>query len=200
MGYRHYFYKCKKEDIEVVRYKTWEELLKYVSSRGGETEDNCIDIFDEKFLPQEEVFEFGKLYYEDTDEQIYGTGVPLFSNKEVMERFSDFVPYEVGKQGLLKAIEIYRQKLKDYYEDLLKDGATQILPFGIELPRPDITSADKIKEHIKEKLFWIKYKVNLDETKKILTDSWQYEDTIFNLVFLLKTIDWEKETLLFYGW
>ena len=117
-----------------------------------------------------------------------------------MEEFSDYVPYEVGKQGLLKAIEIYRQKIKDYYEDLLKDGATQILPFDFELPRPDITSADKIKEHIKEKLSWIKYKVNLDETKKTLTDSWQYEDTIFNLVFLLKTIDWEKETLLFYGW
>lgn len=195
MGYRHYFYKCKKADIARIREKTLVELEEYAKEKGEE-----LSLLDNSILPQEEVFEFGKLYYEDTDEQIYGTGVPLFSNKEVMERFSDFVPYEVGKQGLLKAIEIYRQKIKDYYEDLLKDGATQILPFGIELPRPDITSADKIKEHIKEKLSWIKYKVNLDETKKILTDSWQYEDTIFNLVFLLKTIDWEKETLLFYGW
>lgn len=195
MGYRHYFYKCKKADIEQIREKTLAELEEYAKEKGEE-----LSLLDNSILPQEEVFEFGKLYYEDTDEQIYGTGVPLFSNKEVMERFSDFVPYEVGKQGLLKAIEIYRQKIKDYYEDLLKDGATQILPFGFELPSPDITSADKIKEHIKEKLSWIKYKVNLDETKKTLTESWQYEDTIFNLVFLLKTIDWAKETLLFYGW
>lgn len=195
MGYRHYFYKCKKADIEQIREKTLAELEEYAKEKGEE-----LSLRDNSILPQEEVFEFGKLYYEDTDEQIYGTGVPLFSHEEVMEEFSDYVPYEVGEQGLLKAIEIYRQKIKDYYEDLLKDGATQILPFGIELPRPDITSADKIKEHIKEKLFWIEYKVNLDETKKTLTDSWQYEDTIFNLVFLLKTIDWEKETLLFYGW
>ena len=195
MGYRHYFYKCKKEDIARIREKTLAELEEYAKEKGAE-----LCLLDDSFLPQEEVFEFGKLYYEDTAEQIYGTGVPLFSHKEVMEEFSDFVPYEVGKQGLLKAIEIYHKKIKDYYEDLLKDGATQILPFGIELPRPNITSADKIKEHIKEKLFWIKYKVNLDETKKTLTDSWQYEDAIFNLVFLLKTIDWEKETLLFYGW
>lgn len=195
MGYRHYFYKCKKADIARIREKTLAELEEYAKEKGEE-----LSLHDNSILPQEEVFEFGKLYYEDTAEQIYGTGVPLFSHEEVMEEFSDYVPYEVGKQGLLKAIEIYRQKIKDYYEDLLKDGATQILPFGFELPRPDITSADKIKEHIKEKLSWIKYKVNLDETKKTLTDSWQYEDTIFNLVFLLKTIDWEKETLLFYGW
>lgn len=195
MGYRHYFYKCKKADIARIREKTLAELEEYAKEKGEE-----LSLLDNSILPQEEVFEFGKLYYEDTDEQIYGTGVPLFSHKEVMEEFSDYVPYEVGEQGLLKAIEIYRQKIKDYYEDLLKDGATQILPFGFELPRPDITSADKIKKHIEEKLFWIKYKVNLDETKKTLTDSWQYEDTIFNLVFLLKTIDWEKETLLFYGW
>ena len=195
MGYRHYFYKCKKADIEQIREKSLAELEEYAKEKGEK-----LSLFNNSILPQEEVFEFGKLYYEDTDEQIYGTGVPLFSHKEVMEEFSDFVPYEVGQQGLLKAIEIYRQKIKDYYEDLLKDGTTQILPFGIELPRPDITSTDKIKEHIKEKLFWIEYKVNLDEAKKTLTDSWQYEDTIFNLVFLLKTIDWEKETLLFYGW
>lgn len=195
MGYRHYFYKCKKADIGQVREKTLAELEEYAKEKGEE-----LSLLDNSILPQEEVFEFGKLYYEDTADKIYGTGFPLFSHEEVMEEFSDYVPYEVGKQGLLKAIEIYRQKIKDYYEDLLKDGATQILPFGFELPRPDITSADKIKEHIKEKLSWIKYKVNLDETKKTLTDSWQYEDTIFNLVFLLKTIDWEKETLLFYGW
>ena len=195
MGYRHYFYKCKKADIARIREKTLAELEEYAKEKGEE-----LSLLDNSILPQEEVFAFGKLYYEDTYVQIYGTGVPLFSHKEVMERFSDFVPYEVGKQGLLKAIEIYRQKIKDYYEDILQDGATQILPFGIESPRPDITSADKIKEHIEEKLFWIKYKVNLDEAKKTLTDSLQYEDTIFNLVFLLKTIDWEKETLLFYGW
>ena len=195
MGYRHYFYKCKKADIARIREKTLAELEEYAKEKGAK-----LYLLDDSFLPKEKVFEFGKLYYEDTDEQIYGTGVPLFSHKEVMEEFSDFVPYEVGQQGLLKAIEIYRQKIKDYYEDLLKDGTTQILPFGIELPRPDITSTDKIKEHIKEKLFWIEYKVNLDEAKKTLTDSWQYEDTIFNLVFLLKTIDWAKETLLFYGW
>lgn len=195
MGYRHYFYKCKKADIARIREKTLAELEEYAKEKGAK-----LYLLDDSFLPKEKVFEFGKLYYEDTDEQIYGTGVPLFSHKEVMEEFSDFVPYEVGQQGLLKAIEIYRQKIKDYYEDLLKDGTAQILPFGIELPRPDITSTDKIKEHIKEKLFWIEYKVNLDEAKKTLTDSWQYEDTIFNLVFLLKTIDWEKETLLFYGW
>ena len=158
--------------------------------------------FNDKLFPIEEVFCFGKLYYEDTDERIYETGTPLFSNPKVMEKFaSDFQPYEVGKAGVLKAIEIYKEKIKAYYEQLTVDGATQILPFGIELPLPNVTSEQKIKEHIEEKLHEIDRIVDTDSDRKdTLTRSYEYEYAIFNLVYILKTTDFDTETIIFLGW
>jgi hypothetical protein len=196
MGYRHYFHKCKKSDVAAIRDKTLEELEVYAKEHNTE-----LYVFSDKFLPKEKVFCFGKLYYEDTAERIYGTGTPMFSRPEVMEEFKDYIPYEVGKAGVLKAIEIYKEKIKAYYEQLTVDGATQILPFGIELPLPNVTSEQKIKEHIEEKLNEINRIVDTDINRKdVLTRSWEYEYSIFNLVYILKTTDWENETIIFLGW
>ena len=102
---------------------------------------------------------------------------------------------------MLKAIEIYKEKIKAYYEQLTVDGATQILPFGIELPLPNVTSEQKIKEHIEEKLHEIDRIVDTDTDRKdILTRSYEYEYAIFNLVYILKTTDWDTETIIFLGW
>ena len=197
MGYRHYFYRCKKSDVAAIRDKSMEELEALAKELNTD-----LYFFNKKLFPRDEVFCFGKLYYEDTDERIYKTGIPLFSNPQVMEDFaSDFQPYEVGKAGVLKAIEIYKEKIKAYYEQLTVDGATQILPFGIELPLPNITSEQKIKEHIKEKLHEIDRIVDTDSDRKdTLTRSYEYEYAIFNLVYILKTTDFDTETIIFLGW
>lgn len=39
-----------------------------------------------------------------------------------------------------------------------------------------------------------------DENEPRLTDSWLYEHTIFELVRLYKSIDWDKHCVLFYGY
>lgn len=197
MGYRHYFYRCKKSDVAAIRDKSMEELETLAKELNTD-----LYFFNEKLFPRDEIFCFGKLYYEDTDERIYETGIPLFSNPQVMEDFaSDFQPYEVGKAGVLKAIEIYKEKIKAYYEQLTVDGATQILPFGIELPLPNVTSEQKIKEHIEDKLSELDRIVDMDmERKNSLTRSWDYEYLIFDLAYVLKTTDWENETIIFLGW
>lgn len=108
MGYRHYFYKVNRSDVEKIKNLSINELKK----EYGDT-DGYVDIHE--LIPQKQIHEFGKLYYDDTAIQLYETGKPLFNNENV-------------------------------------------------------------------------------------THSWEYEYSIFNLIFLLKTIDWEKETILFYGW
>ena len=98
---------------------------------------------------------------------------------------------------MLKAIEIYKGKIKSYYENLLVDGAIKYLPFMIEVRDDSIKSMNKITELISN----LEYIVNLDESRKLkLTESYKYEYTILELVLLLKTIDWENETLIFFGW
>lgn len=202
MGYRHYFYLVDKSKCEAVKNMTLNELCDYAKSEGVEVEDGWFSFNDNKFLDKKEIFEFGKLYWDDTADRIYSKGEPLFTDKEVQEDVSDYDPYVVGKPGVLEAIEIYKRKIIESYKDLLVDGGVQLLPGGFYIEREDIKSIDKVREFIHEKLKWWELfgAIDLDETHESISGSWQYEHQIFELVRLYKTIDWGTKTVLFYGW
>ena len=195
MGYRHYFYIVKKSDVEKCNNIVFDELKRQYGDADG-----YID-FSEVF-PRTEVFEFGKLYYEDTAERIYNTGKPLFGDKDCQEYFEDYYPFVVGKEGLLEAIKIYKEKVINAYQSLLGDGQEVQYPLGITMTE-DISEHDKMKNFVKSRLLWIqKYHFeDIDETNKYkVSKSYIYEHAIFNLIHLLKVIDWDNETILFYGW
>lgn len=195
MGYRHYFYIVKKSDVEKCNNIVFDELKRQYGDADG-----YID-FGEVF-PRTEVFEFGKLYYEDTAERIYNTGEPLFGDKDCQEYFEDYYPFVVGKEGLLEAIKIYKEKVINAYQSLLGDGQEVQYPLGITMTE-DISEHDKMKNFVKSRLLWIqKYHFeDINETNKYkVSKSYIYEHAIFNLIHLLKVIDWDNETILFYGW
>lgn len=202
MGYRHYFYLVDKSRCEAIRNMTMSELCNYAKSEGVEGGDGWFSFNDNKFLDKKEIFEFGKLYWDDTADRIYSKGEPLFTDKEVQEDVSDYDPYVVGKPGVLEAIEIYKRKIIEAYKNLLVDGGKQFLPGGFFIERDDIKSIDKIRDFIHERLKWWERlgAIDLDETHESISGSWQYEHQIFELVRLYKAIDWETKTVLFYGW
>jgi hypothetical protein len=207
MGYRHYFYKVKKADVEAVKDMSYNELLEYAQANNVAIDEwdgeEYLNFLDSKFLNQVEVHEFGKLYWDDTAERIYNKGVPLFTNKETQEQFDDYAPYVVGKDGVLEAISIYQEKVLNYYKDLLVDGEKRRIPFGVTLTVDDVKSIDKVLELIRDKIVSITRRglADIDEKNKWqVTRSWEYEHSIFNLVHILKSVDWETETILFYGW
>lgn len=207
MGYRHYFYKVKKADVETVKDMDREALIQYAENNGVDIDEwngvKTFSLIDKEFLNQTEVHEFGKLYWDDTAERIYSKGVPLFTKDEVQKEFSDYVPYVVGKEGVLEAISIYQEKVLNYYKNMLVDGAERQLPFGITLTVNDVKSVDKLVEHVQDKITRIAISglANIDENSKWqITSSWEYEHSIFNLVHILKSIDWQEDTILFYGW
>ena len=70
MGYRHYFLKVKKDDIDKVKDLSLKELQEQF---GDKEEENFVSIHD--LIEQECVFEFGKLYWDDTADRIYSKGV-----------------------------------------------------------------------------------------------------------------------------
>lgn len=87
MGYRHYLYKIKKETVKALQNKTLDELWEEFTPQHDKDFQNSfgekgkyLSIHD---IPQEEIFEFGKLYWDDTAERIYNTGKPLFENEEI---------------------------------------------------------------------------------------------------------------------
>ena len=202
MGDRRYFYLVDKSKCEAIRNMTMSELCNYAKSEGVEGGDGWFSFNDNKFLDKKEIFEFGKLYWDDTADRIYSKGEPLFTDKEVQEDVSDYDPYVVGKPGVLEAIEIYKRKIIEAYKNLLVDGGKQFLPGGFSIERDDIKSIDKIRDFIHESLKWWERlgAIDLDETHESISDSYQYEHQIFELVRLYKSIDWETKTVLFYGW
>jgi hypothetical protein len=203
MGYRHYFYKVKKADVETIKDMDYEQLKKYVADCGGDVVDDENYVNFDDVISQTELHEFGKLYWDNTAKRIYDKGTPLFSKKETQDAFDDYSPYIVGKEGLLEAISIYQEKVLNYYKGLLVDGEERQLPLGITLTVEDVKSMDKVLEHLSDKISRISYCgiANIDEDRKWqVTSSWEYEHSIFNLVHILKSIDWQEDTILFYGW
>lgn len=189
MGYSHYFYKVSKSEVENVKNLTLTELRDYAVKQGVELYDDFKDddsgfyFGDDSFMSKEYVFDFGNLDFKDIAERIYDKGVPLFSKQETQDAFCDHVPYVVGREGVLEAINAYKENVEEYYKTL-----------------NEADDIGEIKAHISHKLMWLKMGlVKTDGDIWTLTRSWEYEHSVFNLVHLLKMIDWDKDTILFYG-
>ena len=54
MGYRHYFYKADKAEVDKVKDMTYDQLFSYAKEKGCEIyeEENYFDFSDKKFLNQ----------------------------------------------------------------------------------------------------------------------------------------------------
>lgn len=189
MGYRNYLYKIKKSEVKRLRSMTLDEIIK---KYGNKDDDNYVWFFDMLDKDVKCIFEYGKLYWDDTVERIHATGERLFLNENINERFEDFDVYVVGKKAIEETINIYKDKIIKMYEHLLNDNDNI----------PDKDLIDKYEEHLKDyRLWWTRLNaLNLDENNDCICDSWLYEHQIFELVRLYKTIDFEEYDLLFLGW
>lgn len=206
MGYRHYMYIVKKERIDQVKNLTYDELKRYAVQNGCLNEDDEDDFSDYSFLAdlaERNIFhEFGK-YYENA-ENIYKLGTPLFSHPDTQKHFEEYQPYVVEQDAVLCAIEDYRQKIVKWYKGLLMPQ--EEYDASLEWwERNNIPQEQRIKNHLEHQLDEWENKfgftaIDLDMKSNKIIRSWLYEYEIFELVHQLKTMDWENNTLLFYGW
>lgn len=188
MGYRFYFGSIDRSAIDTLNEYTLDELKE---KHGNEY--HTIFFFDlMDFFEMEEAFFLGEFTIDDLEEQLHSMGKPLFSNQEIQNEFIDEQPIIVGKEGLLKAIEYFRGKIVRFLETFFTESGTLI--------------EKRVQSDMEQRLFAWKYLplINLsEEESNTVSNSSQFEYEffeyeIFNLVHLLKTIDWEYETLLFY--
>ncbi len=187
MGYRNYLYKIKKKNVNNIRNLTLEEIK---SKYRNKDEDCYVDI-DDLLGDYETIFEFGKLYWDNTIARIEATGNQLFTNDEVQEYFSDYAPYLVGKNALKVAIEIYTNKIKKMYENLKEQ---------VDNAKTDKDKVDIYAAHIYDYDYYWKKDMVINLEKESICQSWLYEHLIFELVHLYKTIDFEEYDLIFLGW
>lgn len=189
MGYRQYLYQVDKKFVEQIRAcKTNEEY-------GEVFKENVSGNDEEDYFPVyhlgKELFEFGK-HYGNSDE-MYKHGDSLFTSEELNEMYSDYEAIVLDKEGLLCAIEWQREKVTSLYEDLTKEKSAD--------KYDDRSQFDRLLEHAMDYLRWWKFgSCDLEENSDHVARSWLYEHTIFDLVRIYKTFDWEKYCLVFAGW
>lgn len=189
MGYRNYLYTIPKKNVKRVRKLN----LKEIKEKYGDKEDDGYVDYENVLKDMKCIFEYGKLYWDDTIERIHNTGERLFLDGEVQENFEDLDIYLVGKEALKVTIEIYENKIKNMYKNLLNND---------DLKDSEVRS--KLESHIAEYSNWWNRSyvglLNLDESDECICNSWLYEHQIFELVRLYKTIDFEKYDLVFLGY
>lgn len=184
MSHSFYMYKISKALVEDIKHLSYEELA---TRFKNEIDD---DLFFMENLPSKRIFDFGNLYWDDTSERIYAKGIPLFEQEKTMKRLDEYTPYIVGKEGLLEAINIYQIKVINTFNKMLTND--------------DRTDKQKLNQFIDYHTDllnqWNKGRVfNLNEKEEKLTSSLSFEYAIFDLIRLLKSIDFEKDTIIFYG-
>lgn len=197
MGYRHEFRLVENNLLIKIHSFTKEELLQWGK------EENLFDSPIDDLLNLHKIgkpfYDFGK-YYENVG-SIQNLGIPLFSDERLLEDYSDYNPFIVGKEGLLNAIEHYQDKIIKMYENLL---------FKTDEERLEEDFDERTREQVFEDHLQSMYKewkgpfgvraINVNEKNSAITTSWKYEYAIFELVRLYKSTDWNKYGLLFFGW
>lgn len=197
MGYRQYLYKVDKRLVNSIRAcKTNDEYInvcKYFNIKIDDYDD------EDKYCPiynlGKELFEFGK-YYENSDE-MYKHGDSLFTSDELNKRYEDYGAIILDESGLLSAIKWAKNRCVDIYKDLLKEESDDIY-------YKNMSQLDRLKAHVDDHLrWWESYEYgacDMNKDNSLVACSWLYEHTIFNLVNIYKTFDWDNYCLIFAGW
>ena len=211
MGYRQYFYEVDKQKIEGLRKcKTEEELYHFCLANGIECDKDDYDGEISYYCPLyhlgKELFEFGKYYENESD--IYKHGDSLFTSNELNERYEDFGAIVCDEGAILCAIEWQKQHIIKMYENLVNNTFEETLErynYPSDIDEKEL-HYQRLLRHCKDHLRWWKPEfgdytaINTNKEKDCLVSSWLYEHTIFDLVRIYKTFDWENKCLLFMGW
>ena len=183
MGYRNYIGEISRTEYEKIKNFSIKELFEY---KGKSQEDDHVGVYD----IAEEVYEFGKCV-EFGDEKYYS---PVFLKKETRQYYEEEYDFHiVGKEFLKHIIEHYTKKIQDFYRDLIKDIEDE--------NNIDPQKALKLYQHVKwNSIEWLGLLPYDLEKGEGVTSSWKYEYSIFELVRIYKTFDWENKILIYYGY
>lgn len=206
MGFRHYFGIIEKQQSETIRNFTLDELKTYAKQPNNvlsydEYEDEVEDIL----YIFKAVFELGKLYYCKTHERITIGAENFFINEEINEHYCDYEMLLVGKRGIELAVESYEKDLsKSFKEDLEKlnelDYSGNQVDFNEELIKIDIRELlIRYQCMIEQKLFELEATDYKRETR-LLTQSDTKEYARFDLIYLLKTLDFDKYDVVLFAY
>ncbi len=184
MGYRTYIASIPRREYDHIMHFTKEELCAY-----KKVDDGYVGVYD---IATTKLYEFGK-YTEFDNSKFFK---PFFSDERLQsEMCSDSDFYVVEKDYLKHIIEHYNEKVKAFYKELLS-GITEDNVNSI----PQSKAAEfynHIRSNSNEWLHLTPF--DLDSGDEVST-SWKYEYSIFELVRIYKSFDWESNLMVYYGY
>jgi hypothetical protein len=199
VGYRNYIASIPRKEYNEIKNFTKEELYKYKNEPMDDM--GYVGVYK---VAHTTLYELGK-YVDQFPKKLFK---PVFLNKELQKHFTeehDF--YLVGKKFLEVVINDYGLKVKNYYDEMLKDFLTDEKYPKLKDPREvPIESMVKILKHIESMAFeWgcspfsdsMPYDLKRGDA---VTTSWKYEYAQFELVRIYKTFDWKNNVLIYYGY
>lgn len=180
MGYRHNIATIEKKVYEQIKDLTAEELKAFFN----ESDYVPMDCF------AKNIFELGK-YYNDEFLKTFRTEV--FSNEEVNVHFrADTDLYLISKEGFLAIIDSFREKVLNYYQDVMNHADHKIMGYN-SAPSPEQFIQEKIRTWGENCTQLKLYPYNLTENNEDIVSSWEYEYAIFELVRIYKSINWDTQ-------
>lgn len=222
MGYRTYIAAMPKREYNKIKSMTEDELVKFYN----------ITYEDDGSGWYKGAYEYGKVLHEFG--KYDGFNPPktsmkhFFKKPELKKIYSDANFYTVTPEFLEYVIETYKQRVINYYNDMLtpffgydyennytKRNPSEFLnTIKTEYNYPTnkhIFDFSKITQEEQNALFKIlehMYSMrsewtyltpyNLNKGDEV-TNSWKYEYAIFDLVRIYKTFDWKRNIMFYYG-
>ena len=185
MSWRMYLTILDKEMTDTHRSKGPES---YLRNRDEEDEDDEDEEYNTEF------FSFVKNDFGRKDEYCIGflpispeIGVPFYLKAETQELFEYYRPRIISKEECLSIIEEMRLFIVDYYKDVLNDPNPDRLRRVLENTL-DTWEAQYIKPY------------NIRDNDKSIVNVFDAEYQIFDMIRLYKTVDWDKDYVIFWGW
>lgn len=187
--YLYYLYKVDSVKATVLKNSNIKSLLDFAKANNVTTykiEDNDIICINSLVDLGEEVFRFYELDA-SIHNKICDVSVPLFNDEQREIISSKSTPYIITKESLTTIINAYEDKIRDVYnnilnsQDLAKDAIKYIKDRFNSLTNIPFANVD------------IKY-------PWVLTNTWSLENTVYTLIHILKSVNWEEDVLLFCGW
>ena len=194
MGYRNFLYIVDNKKFNKIKKLNSEQLWDLIGRDKAFDEDELTHAPHwrelENYIDLKEAFEFGKGI--DFYKRIKKYLKPAFKDKEVHKWYNDDTEFMLAKPEILaECALIFKEKVTNYYEDLLKEKSDYKYDTRSQL--------DRLLADARSHLSWAKFLDYLPENEYSLGGGWLYEHEVFTLQHLRRIFNPKKQLLIWIG-